>query len=768
MKVLSRMVLRLFLPALTWLLLALPVSGQVPVGKWRAHLSWSSIQDVSGSDERIFAAASNGILIYHKEYNNTATLHKINKLSDAGISAIGYARQQQLLVVGYRNGNLDVWKDGSVRNYPAIRDQMFYSSKRINSMAFYEGQAWLACDFGVVAFDLSSGEFVDTYSPVAGTDVPVLDLEHHDQAWWAATSQGLYRAPDDAPDLDNPARWEQVTAFADPDRRVTDVLAAGANLLFSVSMSGNSERVFYINPQGQADHLLDADVQALEPGSNSPEQTGSFYICASDRVYVYESGMTPVPAGTLEGYAARPVPTALFDDGRELWIGDAGNGLIRYRQGSAESIVYNGPPSDRTFVLKSEGSDILGVGGGYDDEGDPMARKATLYRFSQEQWNSYQYGGYTDFTDVVPLPEGDRLMVASWGSGLLEVDGDQVLKRYDQDNSPLETYQLDQVRVGDLCRDRQGNLWMVNDQAEDPVKILKNNGSMVTASYDALKGRRVRGLFCGEQGFRWGYLHNTPLVFAVDPNGTPADPSDDQVMIREVLNYNGQSFAKSIHAMDKDTEGNIWIATDEGVAVDYDPGAFFERDDYRPNRIRMTVDGYTQYILRDNKVKDIGVDAGNRKWIATEQSGVYVFSEDTQQMLAHYRSSTSPLLSDSVQSLSINDEGMVFFATAAGICSYRSEASAGRDNFSDAYVFPNPVRPGYDGKITITNLVRGVNVKITDISGNLVYETVAKGGQATWDGRNFAGHRVASGVYLVFMTNEDGSKTHVGKLLFLK
>jgi hypothetical protein len=309
---------------------------------------------------------------------------------------------------------------------------------------------------------------------------------------------------------------------------------------------------------------------------------------------------------------------------------------------------------------------------------------------------------------------------------------------------------------------------MVNDQAEDPVKILKNNGSMVTASYDALKGRRVRGLFCGEQGFRWGYLHNTPLVFAVDPNGTPADPSDDQVMIREVLNYNGQSFAKSIHAMDKDTEGNIWIATDEGVAVDYDPGAFFERDDYRPNRIRMTVDGYTQYILRDNKVKDIGVDAGNRKWIATEQSGVYVFSEDTQQMLAHYRSSTSPLLSDSVQSLSINDEGMVFFATAAGICSYRSEASAGRDNFSDAYVFPNPVRPGYDGKITITNLVRGVNVKITDISGNLVYETVAKGGQATWDGRNFAGHRVASGVYLVFMTNEDGSKTHVGKLLFLK
>jgi len=107
-------------------------------------------------------------------------------------------------------------------------------------------------------------------------------------------------------------------------------------------------------------------------------------------------------------------------------------------------------------------------------------------------------------------------------------------------------------------------------------------------------------------------------------------------------------------------------------------------------------------------------------------------------------------------------------ATARGICSYRSESAAGKADFQDAYVFPNPVRPGYEGKITITNLVAGVNVKITDISGNLVYETIARGGQATWDGKNLSGHKVSTGVYLIFMTNEDGSKTHVGKLLFLK
>ena len=379
------------------------------------------------------------------------------------------------------------------------------------------------------------------------------------------------------------------------------------------------------------------------------------------------------------------------------------------------------------------------------------------------------FAGYSDIVDLAAVPgQPDHYMMASWGDGLLEVKNGEVVHSYDADNSPLAPVDLDQVRVENLCFDAGGNLWLTNGEAEHPIKVLDSQGDWHVARYDDLRNRKATGLICQQDGYLWGYIHNTPLIFAVDTRGTPGDPSDDAIMIREVLDFNGQSFARRIEAISQDNEGNIWIATDEGVAVDYEPASFFDREDYRPNRIRLTIEGYTQYVLRDNQVTDIAVDPANQKWFATQRAGVFVFSEDARQLRAHYTSGQSALLNDTVRSMAIGSGGEAFMATASGICSYRSESAEGQEDFADAYVFPNPVRPGYEGKITITNLVAGVNLKITDISGNLVYETVARGGQATWDGKNLSGNKVSSGVYLIFMTNEDGSKTHVGKLLFLK
>jgi hypothetical protein len=82
-------------------------------------------------------------------------------------------------------------------------------------------------------------------------------------------------------------------------------------------------------------------------------------------------------------------------------------------------------------------------------------------------------------------------------------------------------------------------------------------------------------------------------------------------------------------------------------------------------------------------------------------------------------------------------------------------------------VFPNPVRPEYDGKIAVRGLVNNADVKITDIAGNMIYKTRAFGGQAVWNGRNFEGRRAQSGVYLVFVSNNDGSETLATKILFL-
>ena len=186
-------------------------------------------------------------------------------------------------------------------------------------------------------------------------------------------------------------------------------------------------------------------------------------------------------------------------------------------------------------------------------------------------------------------------------------------------------------------------------------------------------------------------------------------------------------------------------------------------------RIVLTIDDYTQYLLNTETITSIAVDGANKKWLGTQTAGVYLVSDDGTEEVYHFTEENSPLLSNKINDVAINHEtGEVFFATNKGLISYRGSATMGSDEFRDVYVYPNPVRENYEGEITIRGLVSDVSVKITDTSGNIVYETTAEGGQATWNGKNFSGQRVSTGVYLVFCSNEDGTKTHITKLLFIR
>jgi len=181
-------------------------------------------------------------------------------------------------------------------------------------------------------------------------------------------------------------------------------------------------------------------------------------------------------------------------------------------------------------------------------------------------------------------------------------------------------------------------------------------------------------------------------------------------------------------------------------------------------------DGHFQYLLETEVVTAIAVDGANRKWIGTQKAGVFLMSEDGTEQILHFDENSSPLLSNNITSIAINHEtGEVFFGTDKGIISYKSTATKGSDKFKkeDVYAYPNPVREDYEGIIAIKGLVTNAVVKITDISGTLIYETIAEGGQAIWNGKNFNGEKAHTGVYLVFASNEDGSETIVTKILVI-
>ena len=154
--------------------------------------------------------------------------------------------------------------------------------------------------------------------------------------------------------------------------------------------------------------------------------------------------------------------------------------------------------------------------------------------------------------------------------------------------------------------------------------------------------------------------------------------------------------------------------------------------------------------------------------VGTLRSGAFLQSSDGSEQLLHFTKENSPLPSNNIQHIGIHpNTGEVFFATDKGMVSYRGDATEPKSKFGKVYAFPNPVRPNYNGLITITGLVDNTLVKITDVSGNLVYETKSLGGQANWDGKNINGRRVSTGVYLFFCDDEVGEQSAVGKILFV-
>ena len=223
-----------------------------------------------------------------------------------------------------------------------------------------------------------------------------------------------------------------------------------------------------------------------------------------------------------------------------------------------------------------------------------------------------------------------------------------------------------------------------------------------------------------------------------------------------------------ILSLAKDREGQIWIGTDKGLAVFYNPENVFEQDIIESQQVLVEVDGYVEPILNNESISAIAIDGANRKWFGTQNSGLFLYSSDGSEQLQHFTENNSPLFSNNITSLAINQNtGEVFIGTGQGLISYKGEAIVGQASHNNVLVYPNPVRDDYSGPIAIKGLVQDANVKITDINGLLVAELTALGGQAVWDGTNGNGIRVSTGVYLVFSTNDYGTETNVAKVLFI-
>lgn len=756
------------------------MAQDVGIGQWRDHLPWNNNVAVTEAGNIIYCASPFGIIKYFKEEDRFERLTKVTGLSDIGINDIRYSEPNQTLVIAYTNTNIDMIKDNYIINIPDIKMKQILGKKTINKITNKGDYAYLSCGFGIVVLDIVREEIHDTYyiGP-NGDHIDVLDLTYNDTAFFAATEKGIYYAPVDSPNLANFEAWKRMTNI---------------NYQYHYSLIESfGGRIFVKKPKmiSEQDSVLIWDGHSWSRFNTEVTQDvysfqttyGHLMITYAYFVKQYDQDLNETLNIWTYGNATPRSSDAIMDNKSDFYVADRSFGLVKVWGGGYESqmILPNGPSTTSVFSLSAGGDNVWMAPGGYTQTWSSLYFLGSASVFHDGTWTNYQSWNtpvFDTIRDVVTIavdPSNPaRVFVGAFRNqvGAIEFINGKVVNVYDKHNSELQEWEAaGSLAITSLSFDGSGNLWFTNSGAEKVVSVQRP-GNTWESYFLGSAGSNVdtRIILASSIGQKWIVLrkkvpdqNNNILVF--NENNSPGN----QVVILNNDNGSGNIPGSNVFSIAEDKTGEIWIGTDEGVAVFYNPSNLYSNSPSDAERILVNFDGYVQYLLETETVTAIAIDGANRKWMGTDRAGVFLLSEDGTEQIHHFTEENSPLFSNQVISLAINPEtGEVYIGTAKGLIAFKGTATEGKTEMNDIYAFPNPVPANFIGTIGIRGLVSNANVKITDVSGNLIYETVATGGQATWDGKNFDGKKARSGVYMVFATNEDGSNTMVTKIMIIE
>jgi hypothetical protein len=745
--------------------------SQIPNGAWRDHLPYNHAKRLAEYNNHIYCATYDGSLFSFDMSDNSTKKHsKVNGLSDADISTIGFSAPTQTFFIGYKSGNIDLVKNDSVFNIPDIKRKIITGEKSVNTVYFLDNYAYLACGFGIVVCDLVRREIKDTYffGP-GGSQLYVNDITSDGLFLIAATNEGIYKAEISNPNLVDFNSWQQLMTLPDP----------GAEYRF-VAWYGNRLFTVYRNQYVGLDDIITLDDSGWELWDKSHtdrfdyfgEQQGYLVFSSQERTKVYGTQEELIRDNST--YYAKH---ALLDSKMGLWYANPDEGLMRLDATGTGTVIAPNGPSYRDVGDIEILSGNLWAGGGTE------VSKWTgygAYSFIDEKWTGYNrisIPALTTFLNISeisidPLDHG-HIIGGSYGYGIAEFQNGALIDIQDETDGvfiPVQGYENkpEFIRVTGTDFDTEGNLYIATSQSKGAVYRKMRGGDWEIYPLDYEKfgiNVYVGEILANAEGQVWLLIPGSGiLVFKENDDGSRQErffPVRNQV----------SNLPLEVYSIAEDHEGNIWIGTNAGPMAYFNPSGIFEEETVIGYQPEIPQNDHTQFVdllLSTEKIIDIEIDGADQAWFATEKSGAFLVSPDGKKEIYHFTAENSPLFSDYVQTIAVNDKtGEVFFGTDKGIVSFRGRATEGGEDFGKVYVFPNPVRETYDGDITVTGLMANVNVKITDIAGNLVFETTALGGQAIWNGRNFRGDRVQTGVYLVFCSNSDGSKTYVTKLLLI-
>ena len=459
-----------------------------------------------------------------------------------------------------------------------------------------------------------------------------------------------------------------------------------------------------------------------------------------------------------------------------------------------KDIIPDSPIRNYAYKLNMMGNRLLVAGGNF--YYPEVEYPGTAMKYENGKWSAFDEeaaialvgeAAYHNVTDIVQDPQNpEHHWLGTKRSGIYEFKNYKLVNHYSLDNSPLTSIiptsknAAQYVRVTALNYDKEGNLWMCNNECDTIVRILKKDGTWKAYYYNEVVRRTTwdHTVF-DKRGWAWIVSRRSSDkgesgLLIINTNGTIDKQSDDQHRyLFTFQNQNGESYTPDLYyCAVEDLNGDIWMGCTKGIFMTKTPDEVFKSNFIftQPIVPRNDGSGLGDYLLSGIPVKCIAIDGGNRKWVGTLSNGVYLLSANGMEIIEHFTSENSSLISNEVNDIAINGEtGEVFIATSKGLCSYHGDATDPATSMSsnNLKVYPNPVRPEYQGKVHITGLMYNSDVKIVSAAGKLVAEGTSIGGEFTWNCCTRSGRRVGSGIYYALCTDEGGKKDAVAKILII-
>ncbi|MEY8869461.1 two-component regulator propeller domain-containing protein [Meridianimaribacter flavus] len=762
---------------------------------WEQHFSYYEIKDVDQGDNKIFAASENAIFTYDLLTAEIDNITTVNGLSGDNITTIHYSDVYDILLIGYENGLIEaVFNDKSVLSVVDILEKETLSPdvKKINHFNEYEGLVYISTDYGISVYDLERLEFGDTYfMGNGGSQIIVNQTTIFDGNIYAACSSGnaIKKANLTNPNLVDYLQWQTISV---------------GNF---ITIQSVNDKLYTVRLNRVAYEMIDDALIQLNTYADLPLDTKVVdeYLIITSRydVFIYDSDYNLLlNITTNDEYDTLFSSATLVNN--NIYIGTSSFGVLKttFENPTEFDVIRpEGPLNNNAFRIQAGNGDLWVTFGDYTLSYNPApVRRYGISHLVDDSWRNIPFDsllGARNLNYIAINPfNTNQVFISSYQDGILEINNGEVSTLLDNTNSGLESLVVPNnpnaysIRQSGSVFDRSGVMWTMTSRVDRPLKSFNpSSGQWQSFSFEEI----IPDGLNDEAGF-------SDVV--VDGNGTKWTGgffngligfNENGNLIRQVDGLENNMPSEIVRALAIDSRNQLWIGTFKGLRVLYNTSGFFEDPDPSVSEIVILEDGIPQELLSNQFISDIKVDGSDNKWVGTLTSGVFYFSPDGQETIYHFTKDNSPLPSNTINDISIDDkDGRVYIATEKGMVSFLSGGSKPEDELDNAFVYPNPVRPEYDllGYNDLNNITKGVkikgltenvNVKITDIEGNLVaeaqsnvnqrssnYNFAIDGGTGVWNGKNLANNVVATGVYLIMISDLDSFETKVLKLLIVR